>query len=695
MRSSLARLKLVSPPLRAGRKRADVGGLSALYPQFGWLIPGLEALIGGKFFSGPKMSVVIKLQGLSIEANSIDIRQFFSNLDIPKGYIYITGGKYGEAFIIFSSYEDARRAISYSGRPLKNSSVHLSISSQAEMQRALEEINSRFSSVNSASGNGTPSYKETSYFRKPDTLYVYVHGMPLNTTKVEIKSFFVGLTVEDAIFLKYPSGLRNGNAIVKFTTSGDAHEAVKRSGQQMGSTPVSLMLSDEAEWIKVGGVRARKRELSPEVSFDDRKKSVPHSRHELIKTRARSPYEERFVHLINLPYDVSKRDIKVHFGNLAMKDSQITFLCDWSGKRTREGFVKFTSINQYRDACAQHRKEFCSRLVDVLPISERDMMDLIARTGKKPRERSLRKDSPKKCSQESNLGKGKCIYLRNFASNVTKPDIQNFFSGFSLKEEDIFLLYDNNGIGLGEALVVFSTEKEAESTKKLHCKKFQGTEILLSCINEQQMKAFGVNTSARQSEAKIQEQAPEYKARAPARETHLPVTEVGASVNMKCEHLDLPVKLQSSKLPVAYETLQSLDLPFTLGSTDFPKNEDFAENALHRAVDTPSIAKDVPFIQIQVNSGSVPDSPVKDVIPNNNGNQNGVGVVLVKHLPRTFTVSEALDFFHGYKVSSVNLAQIGNGVARVRFQTHKEAVDAVKDLNNKPVGHHKVFLALV
>ncbi|OCT76985.1 hypothetical protein XELAEV_18032188mg [Xenopus laevis] len=645
--------------------------------------------------SGPRMSLVIKLHGLSTEASSLDIRHFFSGLNIPKGYIYITGGQYGEAFIIFANYEDARQAINYSGRPLKNSCVQLSFSSEAEMQQALDEISRRYNAANPASTNGTPIYKETGYFKKRDTSYIYVHGMPLNTTKVEIKPFFAGLSVEDVIFLKYPSGLRNGNAIVRFATSGDAHEALKRSGHLMGSTPVSLMLSDETEWTKAGGTRARKRESSPVTSSDDRKKSVSHSRHEQSRARARSPYEERFVHLINLPYDVNKRDIKAHFGNLAMKDSQITFLRDWSGKRTREGFVKLTSLSQYRDACAQHGRVFCSRLVDVLPISERDMLDLIARSEKKPgRDRSSRKDSPKKCSQESHSSRGKCIYLRNFASDVSKTDIQSFFSGFSLKEEDIFLLYDDNGIGLGEALVLFSTEKEAESTKKLHCKKFQGTEILISCINEQQMKAFGVDASARKSEAKIQERAPD-EVRAPASESHQSVTEVGGLFNLQCEHLDLPANLQTSKMPVAHENLQSTELPFTSGSTNFPKQSDFAEHAPYTAEDTPSIAKDVPFIQTHISNESLPESSVKDAIPINNGNQDGVGLVLVRNLPRTFTVSEALDFFHGYKVSSVNLAQIDNGIARVRFQTNMEAVEAVKELNNKPVGHTKVSMTII
>jgi len=55
------------------------------------------------------MSVIIRLQGLSWSASATDIRQFFTGLNIPPGGVRIIGGERGDAFIAFSTDEDARQ----------------------------------------------------------------------------------------------------------------------------------------------------------------------------------------------------------------------------------------------------------------------------------------------------------------------------------------------------------------------------------------------------------------------------------------------------------------------------------------------------------------------------------------------------------------------------------------------------------
>ncbi|PNJ44310.1 RBM12B isoform 5, partial [Pongo abelii] len=84
------------------------------------------------------MAVVIRLLGLPFIAGPVDIRHFFTGLTIPDGGVHIIGGEIGEAFIIFATDEDARRAISRSGGFIKDSSVELFLSSKAEMQKTIE-----------------------------------------------------------------------------------------------------------------------------------------------------------------------------------------------------------------------------------------------------------------------------------------------------------------------------------------------------------------------------------------------------------------------------------------------------------------------------------------------------------------------------------------------------------------------------
>ncbi|KAM4705398.1 RNA-binding protein 12B-like [Rhinophrynus dorsalis] len=645
------------------------------------------------------MSVVIRLQGLPVEANSIDIRQFFNGLDIPKGNIYIIGGRYGEAFIIFATYGDARRSISWSGREIKNSKIHLAFSSESEMQQALEHISGKLAlpATYPIPGN------------KPETLYLYLHGMPPTATKVEIRDLFGGLSVEDVIFLKFPTGVRNGNAIVKFATSTDAFEGLKRNRQYMGFSPISIMASDESEWLKVGGRVTRKREHSPLIPFKDRKRIQLRPRSPVHRrARARSPYEEFFVHIINLPYSIHKRDIKVFFGNLAMKDSHITFLYDKYGKRTREAFVMLTSKGQYEKALDLHNELCLGRPMSVYSISRRAMMDLLDHKDKKSstsKERSLQKDSTNRSSQ------AKSIYLRNLSFDVSKSDIQRFFAGFSINEENIFVLYDDKGVGLGEALVIFSNEKEAAKAEKLDHQKFMETEVLLRCITDEQVKAFGVD--------------PVYKGKA-----HSPVKEKRQSDEC-LETVSQPFEQDCTEWATALEEPQlaavSEDTTLVAASDDaalvaandatlaatsdgavlaaasnqvaLPAASDGTkwESSLHPPNPKQAYgAESMPAFEMGFKKSVIANCHNEQNLSKKfGGNQSGVTLVFIRNLPFTVTVAEILDFFYGYQVSSVNLQQIEKGTATVRMKNYEEAVSAVRELDNRPVGLKKVSLSLM
>ncbi|SPP84971.1 uncharacterized protein LOC117587088 isoform X1 [Drosophila guanche] len=84
------------------------------------------------------MSVIIRLQNLPWTANARDIRNFFTGLSIPEGGVHIIGGENGDAFIAFSTDEDARVAMLKNCEKLMESQVRLLLSSRAEMQKVIE-----------------------------------------------------------------------------------------------------------------------------------------------------------------------------------------------------------------------------------------------------------------------------------------------------------------------------------------------------------------------------------------------------------------------------------------------------------------------------------------------------------------------------------------------------------------------------
>ncbi|XP_022903509.2 RNA-binding protein 12 isoform X2 [Onthophagus taurus] len=84
------------------------------------------------------MSVIIRLQNLPWSANALDIRQYFQGLSIPEGGVHIVGGELGDAFIAFSTDEDARQAFNLNNGKIKGIQISLMLSSRTEMQKVIE-----------------------------------------------------------------------------------------------------------------------------------------------------------------------------------------------------------------------------------------------------------------------------------------------------------------------------------------------------------------------------------------------------------------------------------------------------------------------------------------------------------------------------------------------------------------------------
>jgi len=83
------------------------------------------------------MSVIIRLQNLPWNANALDIRRFFQGLSIPDGGVHIIGGEKGDAFIAFSTDEDARQAMMKDSDCINGYPIKLLLSSKTEMQNVI------------------------------------------------------------------------------------------------------------------------------------------------------------------------------------------------------------------------------------------------------------------------------------------------------------------------------------------------------------------------------------------------------------------------------------------------------------------------------------------------------------------------------------------------------------------------------
>lgn len=583
---------------------------------------------------------------------------------------------------------------------------------------------SRNNNPNNSKSNYNQSRKE---LLKADNLYLFIRGMPYSATEDDVRTFFSGLQVVDMIMLK-TDGQNNGDGLVKFATISDAMKGRQRNREYMGTRFIEVHPSHEVAWIKYGGrvdkkmdssfnvdhfdhlnkgrfpssrkKRSRSRSPSRRFAARSRSRSPPrrvavlshsqspprrvvvrshsrspprwvaarsHSRSpsRRVAGRSRSPFsrchsphsKEYYIHLKNLAPTVEKRDLRIFFDELNITNSQITFLKTDDNAR-KSAFVMFRTEKAYQFALHYHKRVLFHHQVHIFPISKKSVLQII----ESPEiERSPERHHHVKGN--SNLdtysGPKTCLYIRNFPFDVTNIEVQKFFAGFNIDDCDIHLLYDDKGIGLGEALVKFSSEDQAQKAESLNRRRFLGTEVLLRCIPEEQMQEFGINVLSTSSE-KMQPHAYDRS------EHFYPVGSQGPPTK---ENL----KLSSDYRRPAEDFMRS---PDRFGGPHFTE---FGGEGI------PGGFQDGRFM---------PES-------NFSGGSDCIKWIKLKNIPFRATPNEILDFFHGYKVIPESLSiqhnQFGlpSGDAILALVNYNEAMAAVNELNDRPIGQRKVRVTLL
>lgn len=635
------------------------------------------------------MAVVIRLQGLRISAGSEDIRKFFTGLKIPDGGVHIIGGELEEAFIIFSSDEDARRAMTRSGGVIKGSPVTLLLSSKTEMQSKLErstknveldqksryETNARCARRSLDTGDGRRSGSRSGHTplsqqqRAPnsddDFLCLFLKGMPFSVTEKEVHDFFSGLLVEEIILVKNAHGLNNGTGLVKFATREDAFEGLKRDRNYIGSRYIEISRTTAEDWRRVVGKIqsvSRDNNLIRDRSPIRSQRNPQHdaTSRSLLAQRPNSATDEEYCVLLdNLSYAVGKEDIRQLFHYANLQDDQILHLNDNAGKRTRSAFVLFKNLSDYCDALAQDKRNLSNRWVSVRPISRENMISLLEAGSIDVRssEEEYMEERPPSYSSESYDSEKKCLFVQNLPFDVRKVEIMDFFHGFHLSEDKLLLLHDHKGAGVGKALVLLRSEAEAMEALNLNGRRFLGAEVSLKCVSRSEMEHLGVEQMRQElveQEAAVRDER--YSARNPGA-SHQP-----GDTGYPDYRIPPDSKIQASNAH---------------GSCDYDPYE---------------VDLSVPHNRSNGVRGGF-GTPVQHF--------DGPTCVKLVNLPFQIRSEEIYDFCYGYRIipGSVSLQfdQSGKskGSATVVFESRQEALVAIKELSGRPIGPRKIHLLFV
>ncbi|XP_051575718.1 RNA-binding protein 12B-A-like isoform X2 [Myxocyprinus asiaticus] len=626
------------------------------------------------------MAVVIRLQGLRITAGSEDIRNFFTGLRIPDGGVHIIGGELEEAFIIFASDEDARRAMSRSGGCIKGSPVNLLLSSKSEMQSVLEESTRKSelkSRVMYKEGVKRPSvekgpspradmrradhpeirnrpspssFSETRNQRegaasKRDDLYLNLTGMPFSATKENVRNFFDGLQVEDIIFLRNHRRTFNGHAIVKFATAEDAIEGLKRDRQYIGPRYVQISRCTEEKWLKEGGVVVRP-DSRKRQSLDRARSRSPVS----LRSRSLSPSHEEYCVLFeNLAHAIEKRDLRALLQPVPLKDDQIIVFAQKKDDRTKSAVVVFRNLTDYCAGLAHHKETLLHKVVYVSPISKEKMVAMLEssvseRDDSRGSRRSAEMSQSQRSAPDSEM---RCVYVRNLPFDVRKVEIMDFFHGFQLSEDRVILLRDERGAGLGEALLIFQSEKEAVMAQSLNGQRFLGSEVMLKCITLDQMQDFGVNDQSMMSPPQRNNQRAEVYSDDP----------IFSNTQMRPDDFDMQPELNHG-----YGGHDGFDPNFDHSNAFRPGPDDNGHHCYGSSVQQ----------------------------------FDGPTCIKLLNLPSQIRIDEIYDFCYGYRVipGSASLQYDRKGDPRrsatVLFENHREALTALQELNGRPIGTRKI-----
>ncbi|CAI9561781.1 unnamed protein product [Staurois parvus] len=319
------------------------------------------------------------------------------------------------------------------------------------------------------------------------------------------------------------------------------------------------------------------------------------------------------------------------------------------------------SERQYEKCLAMNKSNLTGRQIIINPIPRKEMLDMIEsyESRSPPKVENFSADYQ---SRDQSPVK-RCVYLRNFPFDVTKAEVLRFLAGFPVHEDDVFLLFDSNGVGLGEALVTFSTEQQAFLAESLNRQRFLDTEVLLRRISDEQMKEFGVVIDKPVENVLVQSPMyrDEYSLREPVERTY------ALHDDLACARGDF------RRSPERFQGSNPLDF--------------IGRDQLARKFDRGGQGDIDYYHSLPIHGQDFEGKPAG-------------GLVRLKNLPYKVTREEILDFFYGYDVAhnSVKIKYkengMASGLATVYFNSYDEALAAVNELNDRPIGARKIGLSL-
>ncbi|RWS28383.1 RNA-binding-like protein 2 [Leptotrombidium deliense] len=436
------------------------------------------------------MSIIIRLQNLPWEANSLDIRRFFQGLSIPDGGVHIVGGEKGDAFIAFASDEDARQAMGRDGGAIKESRIKLLLSSRNEMQKVIELARNQTLGLKSAepvvaapaASALVPGLLPTPLQNSVVTAPIQENDrhcspnrsrrrsrsaerdrfrnrsrsrrLPFNVIPRDIQDFFriAGILIpeENIKILVDGNGYTTGGAVVHLSSERDFDSALSLNGRYMSDRRIDVMpLIDNIQREQNDLLR----QTVPAVAIAPQ--TVGRT---LLPEPLQLPKRDYVVYMKGIPYNsCTDRDIAAFFGLLRIVD--IVLEVDVSGKNSGNAFVEFATREDFNAALELNMKHMGRRYIEVFPTTKEDMLE-----AKRVTNGPVYIDQP---HSTADTRQTYCVNVTGLPQTVTNRDLTNYFLEVGAQPYAIHIMLKPNGFNAGEAFVEFvNAEHQIRALRK-------------------------------------------------------------------------------------------------------------------------------------------------------------------------------------------------------------------------------------
>lgn len=592
----------------------------------------------------------VLLQNLPFSCSEMEVREFFRGLGLDGVRILrdLQGRPTGRAMVKFFSPQDSFEAVKRGGGMMGQRFIEITPGSERQWHSVSDGTpghgshNSK-SMINEAheqhhrrsSGTGGRDQRGRSRSPHRQEYCVYLKGLPYEADKKQIKDFFKNLAmVEDSIYIAYgPNGRATGEGFLEFKSEQDHKTALGAHMQYMGTRFIQVHpISRKGMLEKIDAIRKREASQSDGKNPDG------------------SKAPRNCAHITNIPYNVSKKDVRAFLEGVGLYEDTLKVLTDSHGNGLGQAIFQLRTEEDARKAERLHRQKLNGRDAFVHLVTF-DQLKEIERNPPPQNKRGQRSQSQNQQNQNQH--------------QTAQPSPQqtqiNPFAGIS-GEEFNFLRNTMGNLNSAPFVTPFSAPGNG----------LAGPPPLPPLATGLGDVNLGV---------------------APPIVAGLP----GAPI------LEPPGFRPGAAggAPFGQDGLRGM-VPFENASRKAGGGGQNRGGGANSSQGRPGGGAGGGQPVFSPGADGLRNQPAPGGPNNPNGQRGGAGPTIVKlqNMPFTVTVDEIMDFFYGYQVlpGSVCLQfsekGLPTGEAMVAFQNHEEATAAVMDLNDRPIGARKVKISL-